>query len=493
MDVRRLLVLRPLRMVVVAVTALTSRLCMADETEKQPAMATAETSATGRVLVIPIRGPIEPALLYIVRRGAQECTAADDLRAVIFAIDTPGGQLEVTERMIRVIRSIKLPRYAWVERQAFSAGALISLAADRIYMAPGSIIGDALPIMALPLIGPQEMPADLKEKIISATAALARSAAEQSGHNPAVAEAMVRAEMELKIDDEIIKPVGRLLTLTDQEAARPVGPARTPLLSAGTISNLTELLRVTELSGCRIEELQVTSAERIARWVESLGWLFLLIGVGGIYTELRTPGFGLPGILGLLGLSIFFWGHHVAGLAGYEDLALIVIGALLLSVEAALPGFGIPGTIGSMILLSGIVLAMVERPLSGGWLPSLDSLLRPLGHVAAAAAGTVAIGWLAARFLPRTPPYRELVLTASTSRAGGFVSHDPPSDLVGRVGVTISDLRPAGVAQFGERRIDVLADGEFIATGTPVRIVRVEGFRILVEPEHRQSRSGPLS
>ncbi len=458
-----------------------------------PAEPQSETTASspppsaGRVLVIPIRGPIEPALLYIVRRGARECAAANDIRAVVFAIDTPGGQLEVTERIIREIRSIKVPRYAWVERQAFSAGALIALAANRIYMAPGSVIGDALPIMVLPLAGPQEMPADLKEKIVSATAALARSAAEQAGHNPAVAEAMVRADMELKIGDELIKPAGRLLTLTDQEAARRVGSEPTPLLSSGTVPDLASLLRETGVSDCRIEELRVTSAERLARWVESLGWLFLLIGIGGIYIELRTPGFGLPGTIGLLGLAIFFWGHHVAGVAGYEDLALIVLGTVLLAVEAALPGFGIPGILGSALLLGGIVLAMTERPPSGGWLPSPELLLRPLGQLAAAAVGTVALGWLAARLLPRTAPYRELVLTASTSRTGGFVSYEPPAGLVGSVGVTISDLRPAGVAQFGERRLDVLADGEFIPVGTPVRIVRVEGFRILVEPERRDA------
>ncbi|MCX7818344.1 MAG: serine protease [Kiritimatiellae bacterium] len=463
----------------VKLAAVVTTLNAAGETAAPPTAVSA-ADAAGRVLVIPIRGPIEPALLYIVRRGAQECAAADDIRAVVFTIDTPGGQLEATERLIRVIRSIKVPRYAWIERQAFSAGALISLAADRIYMAPGSVIGDALPIMVVPLVGPQEMPLDLKEKIVSATAALARATAEQAGHNPAVAEAMVRAEMELKIGDDLVKPAGRLLTLTDQEAARPVGPERKPLLSSGTIPNLEGVLRETGLSGCRIEELRVTSAERIARWIESLGWLFLLIGIGGIYVELRTPGFGLPGTLGLLGLAVFFWGHHVAGLAGYEDLALIVVGTVLLAVEAALPGFGIPGALGSIFLIGGIVLAMTERP-PGGWLPTPEMLLRPLGHLAAAALGTAAVGWLAARVLPRTAPYRELVLTASTSRSGGFVSHEPPSGLTGLVGVTMSDLRPAGVALFGERRLDVLADGEFIPVGTPVRIVRVEGFRIIVE------------
>lgn len=438
--------------------------------------------APGRVLVIPVRGPIEPALLYVVRRGAREAAADPSIRAIVFAVDTPGGELSAAEQIIRTIQAIRVPTVAWVERQALSAGALISMAAGRIYMAPGSVIGDALPMLMLPLVGVQELPADLKEKVVSATAAIARAAAEQGGHDPDVAEAMVRIEMELKVGDDLVKPAGRLLTLTATEASRPVGPHGRPLLSAGTVDSLAALLKEIGLEDAAAVEMPVTAAERIARWIKALGWLFLLLGGGGIYLEIKTPGFGLPGIVGILALSLFFWGHHVAGLAGYEDMALIVAGVALLAVELWIPGFGVPGVAGSVLLLAGLVLAMVERPPGGGWLPPLSAFGPAFFNLGLAAAGTIAIGWLAGRWLPRTPAYSALVLTASTSRTRGFTSSTPAANLVGQSGAADSDLRPAGVARIGDRRIDVVTDGEFVPAGTPIRVVRLDGFRIIVEP-----------
>ncbi len=446
-----------------------------------PPPAAATSAATSTVWVIPIRGPIEPALLYIVRRGAREA-AEGNVSAVVFVMDTPGGQLDAAEGIIRQIQGIRVPTYTWVERHAFSAGALIALATKKIYMAPGSLIGDALPIMVMPLLGPQDMPDDLKEKVVAATAAIARSAAEQAGHDPAVAEAMVRADMELKIDGEVIKPAGRLLTLTAEEARRPVGPNRRPLLSAGTVRSLEELLAVVGLAGAQVQELRVTSAERLARWIQALSWLFLLVGIGGIYIEVKTPGFGLPGTIGILALAIFFWGHHVAGLAGYEDLALIVLGVALLAVELWLPGFGIFGMLGTLLLVAGVILTMSERPLSGGWWPELISLRRALGQFGAAVVGTAVLIWAIQRWFPKTRAYHALVLTASTSRTQGFTSSHVPTDLLGQTGVALSDLRPAGVVRLGDSRLDVVTDGEFVPAGTRVRVVQVDGFRVVVEP-----------
>jgi membrane-bound serine protease (ClpP class) len=455
-----------------------------------PAADGAEAPAGNRVLVIPVRGAIEPALLYIIRRGAQE---AEDggARAVVFVIDTPGGRLDAADAIMRTILGMKVPRYAFVEKNAFSAGALIALATQKIYMSPGSVIGDAMPIMAIPMAGAQEMPADLKEKTVSATAALARAAAEQSGHNPEVAEAMIRAEMELKIGDEVLKPVGRLLTLTNEEALRPVGPDRKPLLSAGTVASLEELLKAEGILDPQIEELKVTGAERVARWIQMLSWLFLIAGAAGVYIEVKTPGFGLPGILGLSALAIFFWGHHVAGLAGYEDLTLIVLGLVLLAVEIFIPGFGIPGLVGTVLLAAGILLAMAERPPGGGWIPTAAALRTPFANLGLAAAGTVLLGVVLSRWLPKTGLYRELVLGTATSRDEGYLAADSNTDLVGASGRTATDLRPAGTAILAGRRVDVVSSGGFVARDTAVRVVRTEGARIVVEPQAENAGGTP--
>ncbi len=448
-----------------------------------PADGAAAAVPTGRrVLVIPVRGAIEPALLYIIRRGALEAESSG-ARAVVFVIDTPGGRLDAADGIMRTILGMKVPCYSLVENDAFSAGALIALATRKIYMTPGSVIGDAMPIMALPVAGAQEMPADLKEKTVSATAALARAAAEQAGHNPEVAEAMIRAEMELKIGDELIKPAGRLLTLTNEEALRPVGPERKPLLSAGTVASLEDLLKAEGIVDPQIEELKVTGAERIARWIQMLSWLFLIAGAAGIYIEVKTPGFGLPGILGITALAIFFWGHHVAGLAGYEDLALIVAGLVLLAVEIFIPGFGIPGMIGTVLLAAGLLLTMAERPPGGGWIPTAEALRLPLLNVGLAVAGTVVLGALISRWLPKTEIYRGLVLGAATSSTTGYTAAESQAEMDGVRGVAATDLRPAGTAILNGRRVDVVSSGGFISRNSPVRVVRTEGARIVVESE----------
>jgi membrane-bound serine protease (ClpP class) len=467
--------------IMVAVCMLALPSAGAGATSAAPTAAVAPGAAGGRVLVIPIRGAIEPALLYIVRRGAEEAEASQ-ARAVVFVIDTPGGRLDAADAIMRIILSMRVPTYTFVEKNAFSAGALIAMATKKIYMSPGSVIGDAMPIMALPVGGAQELPADLKEKTVSATAALARAAAEQSGHNPDVAEAMIRAETELKIGDDAIKPAGQLLTLTDKEALRPVGPDKKPLLSAGTVSSLAELLKAEGIVDPQIVDLQVTAVERIARWIQMLSWLFLIAGAGGIYIEVKTPGFGVPGIVGITALAIFFWGHHVAGLAGYEDLALIVVGLVLLAVEIFIPGFGIPGVLGTVLLMGGLLLTMAERPPDGGWFPTAAAMGAPLLNLAFAAVGTVALGFVLARWLPKTEVYRDLVLSTSTPLGSGLRAGGVMADLAGAAGLAATDMRPAGAAMLNGRRVDVVSAGGFIASGTPVRVTHIEGARIVVEP-----------
>src|ERR1039457_5528583 len=169
-----------------------------------PALAAAPTNAPV-VYTIPIHGMIEPALLYVIRRGVAEAGAVN-ANAIVFLMDTPGGTVDAATEIVRTIQNIKVPTYTLVENHAFSAGAIIALATKQIYMPPGSVIGDAMPILMTPGGTVEAMPDDIKEKSVSGVAALIRSAAQQSGHDPEVAEKMVRRETELKIDDVVLCP-----------------------------------------------------------------------------------------------------------------------------------------------------------------------------------------------------------------------------------------------------------------------------------------------
>ena len=448
-----------------------------------PARPQAETLApppAAPVYVIPIRGQIEGALLYVIRRGLA-VAEHQDAPAVILVMDTPGGTLAAAGDIVRTIQSAPMPIYTFVEKQAFSAGAIIALSTKAIYMAPGSVIGDALPIMMSPMGGVQEMSEGVEEKAVSAVSALVRSAAQAAGHDPELAEKMVRREREYKVGEKIISPAGQLLTLTAEEAAQP-GPNDKPLLSAGTLEDLPAVLVALGLGERRTVEMQITSTERLARLIAAAAPILMMLGILGIYIEIKTPGFGLPGILGALCLALFFWGHHIAGLAGMEDLILFALGMLLILVEIfLLPGFGIAGIVGITLVLLSLVGAMTRFIPGIPWLPVWDTLQLPIFKTGLALVGSGLGILLLGRFLPRSRWFNHLALAAATAAAEGYTASPDTASWVGRTGVAITPLHPAGSARIDGQHLDVVTAGEFIDANTPVRIAEAHGNRLVVE------------
>jgi membrane-bound serine protease (ClpP class) len=429
------------------------------------------------VYVIPIKEMIEPALLYVVRRGMDEAVR-NDAAAIIFEINTPGGVVGAAEDIVDSITRTDIPVYSFVEKQALSAGGLIALATPRIYMAPGSVIGAITPMMMTPMGGVQELPDEVEEKMTSAVAAMVRSAAEQGGHDPLMAEAMVRANIEYKVNGKVISEKGRLLTLTNVEAAQLVGEEQRPLLSSGTVDDLDALLEVLGLAGAEKRTLEITAAERIARWIARMASILMIIGLGGLWLEFKTPGFGFFGIAGIICLLLFFFGHHIAGLAGFEDVLIFLLGVALLAVEIFItPGFGIMGISGLLLIFASFISALSER-MPGSWRPvdfSLETFSIPLLKVTLAFTGSILLVAICGRFLPRTRVFQSLTLDE-------VVPDDvTEQNLLGLEGIAHSDLRPSGTAYFGTRKIDVVTFGDYIPRQTPVRIVEVHGNRIVVE------------
>lgn len=456
-------------------------LCLSALLPGAPARA-AETASTQTVYVIPIRGPIESALLYVIRRGVAEAER-ERADAIVFVMDTPGGTLDAAGQIVKLLQRITVPTYTFVENHAFSAGAIIALATDHIYMAPGSVIGDAMPIM-MPSTGgaPQEMPEAIQEKMVSGVAALIRSAAQESGHDPKLAEKMVRREIEYRIGDEVISPSNQLLTLTNVEAEREIGPDGKKLLSRGTVKDVDELLTVIGMPDAERKELVVTTAERIARFIAAMAPILFAAGLLGIYIEIKTPGIGLPGVLGALCLALFFWGHHIAGLAGMEELLIFLVGLLLVLIEVfVFPTVGAIGLVGLAMMLFGLLLAMVQQFPTGPWLPAWPEFEVPLMKMSGGIVLIAVFLLLFGRFLPRSRMFHPLVLDAATSREAGYVPARSESSLVGAVGVATSSLRPSGTARFGAEPRDVISAGGFIPAGARVKVVDAQGNRIVVE------------
>lgn len=439
-----------------------------------------------KVYILPIRDDIMPPLVYLVRRGVKEAMEAKaDL--LLLDMETNGGRVDTTEKIISILDKFKGRTATYVNKKAFSAGAFISIGTQRIYMAPQSFIGAAAPIMISPGGGGVEKtPETYEAKITSAIAAMVRAQAEKNGHNIDVVQAMIDKTKKLEIDGEVLNKEGNILTLTDRQAAKEYGNPPKPLLSAGTVESLDEVL---DKLGCGKGErhyVQPTGAEKIGIWIELISPLLLMIGVIGLYIEFKTPGFGLPGIVALIAFAIYFLGGYVAGLSGMEWLAVFVLGLVLIGVELfVFPGTIALGVVGAGLMLVALVMALADvYPSSAPGLPSLPSLpalTLPLRTLGLASIGSVVAILMLARFLPKTPLYQALVSHSASGVTSVAEVEQRHAALIGQAGVTISALRPGGKAQFGDRILDVISQGDMVSKGTKVQIVGYSGREAIVE------------
>ncbi len=413
---------------------------------------------SGSVFRVPVEGVIELGLAPFIERSLREA-AAEGAAVVILDIDTPGGRVDAAERIADAVNDSEVPVYAYVNRRAFSAGALISLAAHGIYMRPGATIGAATPVTGEGTTAP--------EKIVSAMRSTMRSLAEARGLDPAIAEAMVDETIEVPG----VSPAGQLLTLTTEEAVE-VGYA----LQVQDWNGLMEALGTV---GNPVREQTVNWAERVVRFLSHpvVSPFLLSLGFLGLLIEVRTPGIGVAGAAGGLALVLFFGSHYIVGLAGFEGILVFVAGTVLLLIEAfLLPGVGVFGILGLLAVLTGVYMSLL------GGLPTTGDFARAGGVLFWALTLVLLSSWILLRRLPSSQRLTTLgiFLGEETSRETGYTSAARRQDLVGHDGVAVTDLRPAGTGEFGDERVDVVSEGEWIEAGSPIRIVASEGYRHVV-------------
>jgi membrane-bound serine protease (ClpP class) len=443
-------------------------------------------SSAKKAYVLPIREDIMPPLVYLVRRGVKEAMEAK-ADFLVLDMDTNGGRVDTTKEIISILNQFKGQRVTYVNKSAFSAGAFIAVATQEIYMAPESVIGAAAPVVMSPGGGGIEKVPDTYEiKMNSAVRAMMRTSAEKNGHNIAVVEAMIDKNKGLTIDGTVIVREGDLLTLTNTEAEKEYGTPPKKLLSLGTVESLDVLLK--RLGGANVErhDIKPTGAETVGFWLNAISPLLLIIGAIGIYIEFKTPGFGLPGIIGISAFLLYFLGGYVAGLSGMEWVVVFVLGLALVAVELFVyPGTMALGLIGSAMMLAAIIMAMTDLYPSNvpglPALPSLQSFDAPLRIIPIATAGGIVAILLVSRFLPKTPMYRAVVSHSASGVKSEAAQQQQRTALQGQMGVALSALRPGGKAQFGNQILDVISQGDMVPKGTKVRIIGYSGTEALVE------------
>ena len=432
------------------------------------------------VVIVPLHGEISPSLLMFLRR-AIKVAESNGASAIIFEMNTYGGRLDSAEEITSVLNHATIPTYTFINSNAGSAGSLIALATQHIYMAPVSAIGAAAPVLPTG----EDLPLTEREKTISYWTALIRSSAIKNGHNPDVGEAFMNKDKEVKIGDRVIHPKGSVLTLSAQEATEKINGK--PLLADGIADSVVDLMQKAGLKGKAIS-FDPTGFEQIAFWITALAPLLLLGGIIAAYLEFKIPGATLPGVVSAICFALFFLGHYLAGLAGWEVVGLFVLGLVLVIIEILFFAHStiVFGVVGVFLMLASLLWAMIDHYPGETFFPTGRALAIPLLNLFLALVAAAIVITLLARYLPRTSIYRRFALI--TSNPPGPSLAGVPREFVtplalspGMQGTSLSMLRPSGKARFAGHVVDVVTQGEFVPPNTAITIVQTDGMRVVVK------------
>ena len=450
------------------------------------------------IVVVTIAGDVEPGMAAFLKRALNDIQDTPDTLVVV-EMDTFGGRVDSALEMVDALLNVQNARtVAYVTNKAISAGALISLACNQLVMKNNTTIGDCAPI-----IYSNEGPKMMGEKFQSPLRAKFRTLAKRNGYPAVLAEAMVTDQMEVYrieldgqsvyMDDQEYQDLekerkdrivskktvvakGELLTMDDSEALE-LG------FSSMSVANLDELLNKLSTGDYTLTRIQESWSENLVSIIGKLSPILMLIGLGALYTEIKAPGFGAPGIVGIICLAMVFFNQYLVGLADYTELLIIVFGLILMGFELfVLPGFGVAGIAGILCITAGMLLSLQDFVILDPSLPWEKALLIDNAlKVSSAVLGSFLLALFLLRYifpkLSKTVKGPYLAATLADARL------DLPVDTVlqpSQTGTAMTLLRPSGKAQIDGEVYDVVTQGEFIPKGSAIRVLKIKGTIITV-------------
>lgn len=398
-----------------------------------------------KAYLVPVKGEINNALVVYVDKAIQEAQASNASQ-IIFEIDTEGGLVDAALKMSQLIINAPLPTVTYIKNNAISAGVIISISGDQVIANQAISIGSA-----------ETRPRE--EKYISYWTGKLRSVAELRGRNAEIIAGMADADLEI----EGIKPKGKLLNLTAREA-----------LKHGIVDEVVEgrsgLYEYLDMRQSDVVVLEYDFRTNIARITNSayVSTLLITLGIIGIVGEIFTAGFGLFGSVGILSFALFFAGRVLAGHADWSVLILFVAGIILLGIEIAIPGFGVPGIAGISCIVISILIGSA-------------SPVEAAGSFAVAIVLSIGVLYIVFKHAPKNKLFAHIILKDEQKNDQGYISHKKEKEeLLGLEGEAITLLRPAGTIQIGDKRVDAVSEGEYIERGSRVKVITVEGGRVVV-------------
>jgi membrane-bound serine protease (ClpP class) len=414
----------------------------------------------GKVYVAEIEGMIDLGLAPYVKRVVEDAEK-DSASAVIFKINTFGGRVDAATQIKDAIIDCKVKTIAFIDKRAISAGALISLSCDVVVMVPGASIGATTVV--------DQTGGKQSEKAQSYMRAEMRATAERMGRRTDIAEGMV---------DETVVVEGlvdstKLITLTSEEAVQ-YG------MADSIITDFSLLLEAFDLQDDEVIDLNSNWAEDFIRFLNNpvITSILMMVALVGLFTEIKTPGWGLPGTAAVVALALFFGTGYILEIASVIEIVVFIIGVVLLLIEIfVIPGFGIFGAAGIILMIGSLFLGLISE------FPLVDWGMIQMATVQLAGSFILAIIviYLLLKFLPKSKIWNNLVLRKNIDEQSGYTSDEKLKALLDKNGRALTDLRPSGAAIIDDKRYDVITNGEYLVKGTKIIVVEEEGSKIVVE------------
>jgi membrane-bound serine protease (ClpP class) len=417
-------------------------------------------------MVMEIKAEIDPRVSRYVRLAFDhaEKTEAD---IVIIEMDTYGGVLTDAKEIVDLILDFKKPVWVFIDKDAASAGALISIACDSIYMAPGATIGAATVVVGDGQAAP--------DKYQSYMRSIMRSTAEENGRDPRIAEGMV----DERVVVDSVKQAGKVITFTTSEAIQ-YGYCE------ARVASLEEILERNGVAGSDIDRFNVSNTEKVIAFFLNpfISGILVLVILGGIYFELQTPGVGFPLIAAITALVFYLVPYYLNGLAEYWEIIALFCGIVLIIVEIfVLPGFGVAGITGIALTVGALILVMLNNNFFNfEFVPFTDIMIASFAILGGISGGILLLFFGGAKF-SQSNAFKRISLSDTQDRTQGYHSNFNPDNLVGRAGTAYTVLRPSGKIMIDQQIYDAFTRGDYIEKGENVIVVEMDGTTLRVKKQ----------
>jgi len=419
-------------------------------------------SGKSKVMVMDIKAEIDPRMLRYVKLAIDhaEKTKAD---FVIVNMDTFGGGLAEAKDIVKLILSFKKPVLVYINTNAISAGAFISIACDSIYMSPGSSIG------ASSVVDGEGKFASVK--VQSAMRAFMRSTAETNHRNPKIAESMVG------VSSSDSTGINKVTTLTTTEAiANGYCEAR--------VNSIEEILKRNKIENYELDHFELGASERIIAFFINpfISGLLILIIIGGLYFELQTPGAVFPIAASMLALIFYLVPYYLNGLAEYWEVIALMVGIILLIAEIfVIPGFGVAGVLGIGLTVGSLILIMLNNDFFNfEFVPLGDIVVATFSAIGGLTAGVLLLFFGGAK-LTETKAFRRIALTDTQKTSHGYSVNVNAKELIGKTGIAHTVLRPSGKVLIDDQVYDAFTRGDYVQKGDPIEVIASEGITLKVK------------